>query len=84
MLSSTLLPKIHRNRPLPSRCSHPPCRNIEVSGVRMLFASSSTTQAIPAPIGTAVPRRARWVSSPGTIPQLQTLAASARASSPAP
>jgi hypothetical protein len=34
-------------------------------------------------MGTAWPSGARWVSSPGTIPRLQTLAASWRGSTPA-
>ena len=36
MLSSTLLPKTHRNSPLPSRCAHPPCRNMERTGVQIV------------------------------------------------
>ena len=45
MLSSTLLPNTHRKIALPRMCPQPPWRNIEVSGVRMLIRSRSTTHA---------------------------------------
>jgi hypothetical protein len=65
-------------------CPQLPWRNIEVSGVSVLIGSLSTMQARPRPIGTPEPSGARWVSSPGTSPRLQTLAASAVVSIPAP
>ncbi len=68
MLSSTLLPKTQKKRQFPSRCIHPPWRNIEVSGVKTLIALLSTMHDICGPIGTPVPNGARCVSSPGTIP----------------
>ena len=57
---------------------------MEITGVRMLIGSLSTTHAIPLPRGTAFPIGAIWVISPGTNPRLQTLAANACWSKPAP
>jgi hypothetical protein len=84
MLSSTLLPKTHRKSPLPKMWPHPPCRNIDVTGVITLTGSASTTQAIPLPSGTASPTRASPVISPATNPRLHTLAANTLASRPPP
>ena len=77
MLSSMLLPKTQKNSALPSRCPQPPCRNIEVSGVKMLIGRDRRRRRARRRAERASPQRARWVSSPGTIPKLQMLVASA-------
>ena len=56
---------------LPMRCSHPPCRNIEVSGVHQVLTLPST-HATPSPAGTSVPAGSVWKSSPGIMPSSQT------------
>ena len=56
---------------------------MEVIGVKMLMGSLSMTHASSRLSGTLSPSEAMPVSSPGTMPRLHTLAASAVESSPA-
>ena len=52
--SSTLLPKIHRNRMFPPRCSNEPCRNIEASAEsQTFFCGKGFVPSAPLPEGGA-------------------------------
>ena len=62
----------------------PPCRNIDVIGVSHVDRLPvDDAGERPATSGTHCPTGARCVSSPGTIPKLQTLCASALRVDPA-